>query len=455
MRKVISKNEIPTREDMLAWMQALAELGPRLAGTPSCRRGEDLIEGWFREAGLGAVTREPVGLQVWECGKAWLRWGGRTFPAYPIARSAFTPPEGIRAPLVFIGEGDPESLEGRNLAGKIVVAEVPFAPRPYQLLRQTAHAVHDPGNTLEREPDTCATWTLPTFTKAYAWSVARGAAGFVGILRDLRANRHRYHYPFVGPQEILPVGGVFIGRDDGAALRDSLHEGPQEGHIHTSGSITPGLSDNILGYLPGVSDGLILVTCHHDSPFGGLIQDAGGVAELLAMARYFARKKPQDRPLGMVFLAAAGNFVGSMGARDFLARHAHELVPRIQLTMTIEHLCTEAEEKDGRLIPAGKVEPRGVFVTDRPELLDLATLAIIGNDLRRTFVAPVPEAGGKTDGEASVYFAAGLPSITCVSGPEYVLTDDDRPEFTATEELVPVAKTFIEVIEAFLRLVGD
>lgn len=450
MRRVITVEEIPSREEMLGWVRSLSEGPRRLAGVEGGRRAEETIAGWFRKIGLQGVAREAIPLQTWQPEEARLECGGAVHPAYPLARSRFTGEEGLEAPLVWVGQGDPESLEGRDLEGRIVVAEVPFAPRPYQLLRKTAHAVHDPEGTFQREPQTRATWLLPTFARAYAFSAARGAAGFVGILKDLLANRHRYHYPYVGPQEVLSTPGAFLGRDDGAEILKRLRAGPAEGRLVTTGRIAPGQSRNILGFLPGVGDGVVLVTSHHDSPFGGCVEDSSGLAVMLAVARHFARKKRDDRPLSLVFLAAAGNFTRNMGARDFLARHAHDIVPRLVLTLTLEHIGLEAEERNGRLVPTGQVEPRGVFVSDRPELLDLATLAILGNDLRRSFIVPVPPDGTPVDGEAGPYFAAGLPAIGLVSGPEYLLTDDDGPGWLAEDELVPVAKTAIEVLEAFM-----
>ncbi len=455
MRKVIAQHELPSQEEILSWMHALCSGPHRLAGTTAGLQAEDLIEGWFRELGLQGVIREPIPIQAWEPEEARFQCGDLTFPAYPIARSTFTAREGIRGPLVYIGVGEPDALEGRDLAGKIVVAEVPFGLRPYQFHRKTAHAVHDPGGTLTREPDTRATWILPTFARAYSWSVARGAAGFIGILKDLRANRCRYHYPYANSMEILPLPGIFIGRDDGARLLELLQGDPREGLLVAPGATRESKTDNILGFLPGTSDGMVLVTCHHDTPFQGFVQDASGLAQVLAIAQYFARRKPSERLLSLMFLASSGYFVGSMGARDFLARHSHDLKPRILLTLTLEHIAREVEERGGDLALTGEVEPRGVFVTDRPELLDLTTLAIVGNDLRRSFIAPVPEEGARVDGEAEPYFSAGLPGITCISGPEYVLTDEDKIELAASDELVPVAKTFIEIIEAFMRLVGQ
>ncbi|MGH9362416.1 MAG: M28 family peptidase [Thermoanaerobaculia bacterium] len=443
---------MPSREEMLAWIRGF-ETGPtRLAGTAGGLRAEELVEGRFRELGLEGVAREPIRFEVWEPGEAALECGGRSFPCYPVARARFTGPEGVAGPLVFIGEGDPASLDGRSLEGKIAVLEVRFAPRPYQLLRKTAHAVHDPGGSLEREPETRASWILPGFARAYSFCVARGAAGLVCILRDLRANRHRYHYPYAHPDEILPLPAVFVGRDSGTRLRKLLASGESTARIATTGRTGPGATHNLLGFLPGSSDELVLVTSHHDSPFGGHVDDASGLAALLAVASRFARKSPAERPLSLAFLAAAGNFQSNMGARAFLARHAHDLVPRLVLALTVEHVALEAEERHGKLRPTGHVEPRGIFVSDRPELLDLTTLAVIGNDLRRSTIVPVAGEEPRVDGEARAYFAAGLPTIGIISGPEYVLTDDGGPEWIAADELVPVAKTAIEILEAFMQL---
>jgi hypothetical protein len=452
MRKVIANHEIPCQEEMLSWISALSSGRSRLAGTPGGHRAEKLIEGWFREIGLEGVASEPVPLETWEADEALLECQGSLFPVYPIARSRLTGKEGVQGELVAVGQGDPESLDGRDLRGKIAVVEVGFAPRPYLHLRKTAHAVHDPGGTLVREADTRATWILPTFARTYAWCAARGAVGLVAILKDLRANRHRYHYPYASPQEILPLPGVFVGKEDGAKLLRLLRAGPEEGRLVTTGRVSSGVTHNVVGKLKGSSDELVLVTSHHDAPFSGCVDDATGMAQVLALARHFARKEPSQRPLSMVFLAAAGNFVCNMGARAFLARHAHDLVPRLSLALTLEHIALEVEERHGRLALTGEVEPRGIFVTDRPELLDLATLAILGNDLRRSFIAPVVEEGGRVDGEARPYFAAGVPTIGFISGPEYVLTDDGGPEWIAADELVPVAKTGIEILEAFMRL---
>src|SRR5262245_5047244 len=218
MRKVIARHELPSREEMLGWIQALSDGPHRLAGTAGGRRAEDLLEKWFQEIGLPEVARETIPLESWEPVEAALSCQGEDFPAYPVSRSVFTGPEGLSAPMVFAGQSDAEEIAARDIAGKIVVAEVGFAPRPYQLLGKTAHAVHDPGGTLGKEPNTLATWILPSFARTYAWCVAGGAAGFVGILKDLKANRCRYHYPYAQAEEVLSLPAVFIGRDDGARL---------------------------------------------------------------------------------------------------------------------------------------------------------------------------------------------------------------------------------------------
>src|SRR6266540_3727480 len=134
MRKVIARHELPSRDEMLGWISALCEGPHRLAGTAGGRRAEDLIEKWFLEAGLSEAAREPIPLESWEPIEAALSCQGEAFAAYPVSRSVFTGPEGLSAPLVFVGRSEPEEIGARNVAGKIVVAEVGFAPRPYQLL---------------------------------------------------------------------------------------------------------------------------------------------------------------------------------------------------------------------------------------------------------------------------------------------------------------------------------
>src|ERR1041385_8726046 len=181
MRKVVTPAKLPTREEMFTWMSRLSAGGSRLPGTPGGRRAEDLVEELFREVGFSSVIREAIPLAAWEPGEGRVEAGDLRIPAHPIARAAFTSPDGVRGQLVGVGVGEPDALDGRDLSGKVAVAEVPFAPRPYGILRRTAHAVHDPDGTFDREPETRATWILPTFARAYSYCAARGASAFVGV----------------------------------------------------------------------------------------------------------------------------------------------------------------------------------------------------------------------------------------------------------------------------------
>ena len=451
MRVVIPSNTVPSQSQIERWIAALSGVGARLPGSVGGKRGEEIVETLLREVGVADVRRDSIALSTWEPEAAHLEVDGGSIPAYPITGSRFAP-EGVEGEVIWLGAGDPESIAVRDLSGRIAVVELPFPHRPYDTLRKTAHAMHDPGGTLRREPETRATWILPTFRRVYSWCAARGAVGFIGVLKDLRANRHRYHYSYSWADEVLPVPAAFVGRDAGPRLAKLATATGRKGRLVTRGRAAASATANLLGVLPGASDEIVLVATHHDAPFAGAVDDATGVALLLAVASHFTQKKREQRALTQVFLAAAGNYLHNLGARRFLSRHAHDLVPRIVLTLTAEHVAREAEERDGKLVPTGLVEPRGIFVSDLPELLDLATLSAVGNDLRRSFIVPVPAAGGHIDGESRPYFSADLPSIGFVAGPEYLMTDDGGPEWVASEELVPSAKTLIEILEGFFRM---
>src|SRR2546426_12409579 len=98
MRKVIARELVPSREEMLGWIRGLCAGPHRLAGSQPGRRAEESLTEWFRDLGLVDVVREPISLKTWEPEEAALECQGVVIPAYPIARSRFTGKEGLVAP---------------------------------------------------------------------------------------------------------------------------------------------------------------------------------------------------------------------------------------------------------------------------------------------------------------------------------------------------------------------
>ncbi len=79
---------------------------------------------------------------------------------------------------------------------------------------------------------------------------------------------------------------------------------------------------NLVGYIPGKSDKVIVVTAHYDHVgqreseiFNGADDNASGVGALLAAASYFAKHPPRHT---LVFAALDGEELGLQGANAFL-----------------------------------------------------------------------------------------------------------------------------------------
>lgn len=79
---------------------------------------------------------------------------------------------------------------------------------------------------------------------------------------------------------------------------------------------------NLIGYIPGKSDKVIVVTAHYDhvgvrngETFNGADDNASGVGGLLAAATYFKKHKPHHT---FIFAALDGEELGLKGAEAFL-----------------------------------------------------------------------------------------------------------------------------------------
>jgi hypothetical protein len=190
---------------------------------------------------------------------------------------------------------------------------------------------------------------------------------------------------------------------------------------------------------------VVVLSCHHDSPFASPVEDATGVAVVLALARHFAKAPLARRRL--VVVLTAGHFYGSLGTRTFIREHP-DVVRRAAVEISIEHIAREAAEgPDGRLVPTGLPEATGIFVPFSDAVRDVVLAAVTREDLHRTVLLPAEGPLGPyppTDG--GDWWEAGVPVVNHISNPVYLLTDDDALEWVDRERLPQVAATFAGVL---------
>jgi hypothetical protein len=442
--------------EMVSFIETMAGFGARRAGTDANHRTEDFLVERLTSFGCENVRREAIAVEKWtverssfEVGPA---AGGALSPmaAQWLPYCAFTPEGGIEAELVY---ADPARLrQGGDWRGKIVVTDIEFPALDVAMLGKLSFGRYDPDNTLERIKHP-ATWVRKNW-HFYREAINRGAVGFVGILKDQPGGSHRMYAPY-GFREanILdkPLPGFWVGRDDGPRLRELARSGGRA-RLTLTGERGPGLTHNIVAEIPGTGTGgtgaggddeVVILHSHHDSPFKSPVEDASGCAVVLALAKHFSALQTGGVKRRIVVLFTAGHFYGSIGTRTFIGQHAHDIVPRVALEISIEHIAKEAEESpDGKsLVATGRPEGMGVFVPFNAAMVGAVLKNLEAHHVDRSFLLPCEGPLGDfppTDG--GDWYEAGVPVVNLISNPVYLLNEEDDFEWVDQDRLVPVAE---------------
>ena len=258
------------------------------------------------------------------------------------------------APLIYVGQATPADLAGRDVTGKIAVINATPNPGLYS------------SNEYGR---------LQAMIKA-------GAVGALEILsqpgnvKSFDRDRHG-----CGTALCFTIGG-----EDGYFLQNILGAAAQAGRTveaqisARSETITDAKLANAVATIPGRSDRVILINAHADGWFTGADDNGGGLATLLALARYFATQPQPERTL--VFIASAGHHTAANGLAAFRAVHDKDYVAKADLIVNLEHVAVSGmvrsmvEPQDnnfGRKMLATTAEwPKQVGVSNRaPFLMDL------------------------------------------------------------------------------------
>ncbi|MBK9071851.1 MAG: M28 family peptidase [Myxococcales bacterium] len=437
-------------EVMMTWIRDMAALGARRAGSPAGHACESYLADKLASFDLANVRREAMEVEVYvptqanvsvREGDAWHELAAQWIP-----HAAFTPEGGLEAPMVWATPSG-EARAGQ-WQGKIVVAEIRFPMLQASLLRKLSLGMHDPDNDVA-DVNHPATWVRLNW-HLYQQAAARGAVGFIGILVDQPGGSHRMYAPYgFKERDILdkPLPGFWVGRDDGARLRQLAGAGATA-RLVLSGTRGPGVTHNIVGELPGAAADAeaVVIHCHHDSPFESPVEDASGCAVVLAVARALAEAGPLRRRVIVLF--TAGHFYGSIGTRTFISRHRDTLLPQIALEITTEHVAKEAvEDASGKLVPNGRTEATGCFVPFQRALADRILGHIKANALQRTLLLP-PEGplGDYPPTDGGDWHEAGIPIINFISNPVYLLTADDALPWVDEPRLPRLAQTVLDIV---------
>jgi hypothetical protein len=443
----------PRPGEMLGWIRHIVGFGTRRPGYPQSLQVERWLEELFRAFGLAEIRREPVPVNYWEPRTTALEFGAEAieFPCFPIPYTAWTDPSGIESPTVYVGEGNPEAFQGADLRGRIAVADMRFAALAGAALKMGAHFIRDAAKSIPDGPLHVANWLIRNFP-AYYESQKRGAVGFVGLLVDSPADGCDFYVPYDGFLKSLPA--VWVGREHASRLR-TLAVAGERARLLSAGEHRVVDSHNVVGVIPGngrrgnANNENIIVTCHHDAPFASAVEDASGLAVLLATAKEFGAARSEKAQLSrdLVFVASSGHFHGGIGNRVFVEQHREGLLKRTVAAFGVEHIAEEVEgDGHGGYRLTGRPEVRALFFDGSRCFARVLAEEAERCRIDRLICTDAYSFGPEPPCDSAPFFTAGIPSACHISGPLYLFDPHDTMDKVRSADLVPLTSFFANAI---------
>jgi len=423
----------PSEAQIHGWIAEVFAQGIRRPGYAADRWAEGWIAERLRALGAEAVRMEPVELSHWEPRHASLSVAGEEIACFPLPHAAATPP--IELPLVPFDPAEPARVRGAA-----ALVDVPMLRLPHAFLAAQASFTYDPSGSFAG-----AAQLLPfgsAFQAVMEPALAAGAAAFVGVLRDYPGDSKDYYVPYDGLAR--PIPGLWIRGSDGARLHALAARGGARARIEVDAERSTVVDHNVVAELPGADDETVVIGSHHDGPWASAVEDASGIALVLAQAAYWARLPRAERPHRLIFLLNAGHMHGGAGARAFLTAHRGELA-RIVLELHLEHA---AAELDAAALPTGRPEARWWFTSCLPRLEAAVRAAIEGERLERSFVLPPTVFGPHPTTDGGFFHLEGVPLVNLLAAPFYLFDAMDTLDKIHRPSLVPITRAAIRIVES-------
>jgi hypothetical protein len=445
-----SSAEISQWVDQLWFMGVHSPYGYRMPGSPPDIRAARYVLDKFSEFGLQDTYLEPVPA-TFSFPESWslnIRVNGknRNISSYFLRYAAFTPPQGIKAPMVYVGQGSAAEFDAAgDVTGKIVLVDIIARPLPVAALAPAILYKYDPGNTLAGE-NAIENWPPNNFDSSYALAGQRGAAGYIAVITFMARNNNQYLHWYADGS--LP--GLTVSPADGDYLKGLLSSGPVEANMKLHGRGGPGTIYNVYGTVPGKNygtpeDEFIVVHTHYD---GWATNEASATSVVLALAKYFARFPRETRDKSLLFVAMGSHFGKKAEWKDYDNRaYVLSQQGKVRCAFVIEMIGKQYKIINGEYVYTGMVSPRGVMVThNKPSfpspLIGIAASAVTKYQLDRTMVTAL------FFGEATLWQALGVPTVGHITHNAPQFSRDDTPDTVMFETLRPTTAAFAEMIQA-------
>lgn len=441
---------------IVATIDDLVAMAPRSSGTVGGAAAAEYVRQRFEQAGLDEVWIEETPTYRWTAQHVELRVGDVQIAATAILHSNLPAHDAtgcwsaqVSAPVVDIGR---DRVREHDVHGRIVLFDLRFTMTLASLL-PLARYVHDPDRQMMRRDVLGARNPyITTLSKTMREAREGGAVAVIGVLADYPESLS-YHNEYYR-RSLLELPGVWVTRAGGEQLRQQIRDG-RDVMLRLDSERQQVPARTVLGLLRGSEPDTVMVQSHHDSVGPGAVEDASGVAEVVALAeREGLQARSVRRRKTLLFVTFDSHFTGYQAHQDFARRYA--LAPDspypLALNLCIEHIGLRAKiGPDGGFETLTDSEPRAFFAAVSASMTwslirairrrGLGAASVLGATLLELVVAGIPT-------DASFVLGSGIPTISLVSGPLYLYADDDTIDKVDVDQLVPVAQVFTDLIDA-------
>lgn len=294
----MSVSEIKVR-NMMKHVRTISGFGPRPDGTAADQQAIRYIKAELEAAGA-VVGSLPLDVPVLEEETVRLEVLGDApyeIPCKPMLRPGLTPPEGITAPLVFVGKAFEADFRARDVKGKIVFC---YEDLPFE--GPTSEECNFPGVKTEN---------------AFK-------AGAVGLIFSTR-RKDNFIQTWGLHRELDVIPSVSVPFGELWKLKEKWEANPNlQAHLTVHGRVRPGQSEVVYGVLPGTEKPertIVVYGSHHETNPGtpGANDNASGIAVMLELARYFSAHRTRK---SLVFVSTCGEESGAWGSAEFVNQKA-------------------------------------------------------------------------------------------------------------------------------------
>jgi hypothetical protein len=437
---------VPDTATMMEWISDVVAQGIRRPGYAADAWTEEWARDRFVEMGLEEVTLDPVPVLRWESQTcAFEVWTDDApderleLPCFPLPFTAGT--DGLEAEIAFAADADAD--DGGATSSRIAIVETLPLLLPQTFLQSFSTWAYDPRGEIPTHVQTIL--FAPPVRAQLEAQIEAGAAALVSILRA-PWETDRLYVPY--DAESRPIPAVWLSPANGDRMLGFLRGRPARGRLRVDRTLDDATSHNVTGVLRGASDEWVVIGSHHDGPWASAVEDASGVALVLAQARYWSRVPESERPHNLLFLLNAGHMAGSAGLKHFTSTRRDFIANDVVLELHLEHVAREAAVEDGRIVPTAEPEWRWWFTSRIPPLEEAVADAICREDVGRSFVMPAegfppgnvrpPTDGGR--------FHPLAPIVNLLAAPMYLFDASDTIEMIHEESLVPLTRAAVRIV---------